>query len=100
MWLNSKEEATFGPFLKYIYEHEDNNFRFTYADGTELVVYLHLYEFESDNGLDINEDGYEEYWEMAFEIIKVIKDDKNLFSTGDKVLVNYHTVPDKYEIEK
>ena len=100
MWLNNKEEKIMGPFLKYINENEESNYVFTYENGTELLVSLHLYEYESDNGLDINEDGYEEYWEMAFEIIEVIKDDKNNYSVGDKILVNYHTIPKTYRVSK
>ena len=98
MWLNKNEEKTFGPFLVYVHEHENDIFIFSYNDGTELEVTLYLYEYESDNGLDIHDKEYEEYWELAFEITKVIKDDRNLYSIKDKVLVNYHTIPMKYNV--
>ena len=100
MWLNDKEEAVFGPFLKYIYEHENDTFEFEYADGRKLTVRLDLYEFESDNGLDSKEKGYEEYWEMSFEIVSILKDDKNSIKPGDKLLVNYHTIPNSYKALK
>ena len=97
MWLNEKEEDTYGPFSKYIDEHENETFRFIYADGAELLVKFET-EYESDNGLALHEEDYEEYWETAFKIIDVIKDDKNIFEIGKYVLVNYHTVPQKYEV--
>lgn len=97
MWLNDKEETIFGPFMDYVYKHEDDDFKFVLEDGAELIVSLHLYEYESDNGLGAKEKGFEEYWEMAFEIKSVIKDDKNIYQKGDKVLVNYHNVPYSYE---
>ena len=96
MWLNNKEESTFGPFQQYINKNEDKDFLFEYEDGSKLKVQLHLYEYESDNGLDSNAKNYEEYWEMAFEIVDVLQDDKNKYNIGDKVLVNYHTIPKKY----
>ncbi len=96
MWLNKSEEAVFGPFMKFVYDNEDRDLLFIFSDGTALVVGLHLYEYESDNGLDTTDPNYEEYWEMAFEIKQVKVDEKSLYSVGDKVLVNYHNVPSAY----
>lgn len=96
MWLNDKEEKLYGPFSKYIENHEDGKFRFVYEDGCELVTEFFT-EYESDNGLEPNEKEYEEYWESAFKILKVIKDDKNIYEAGKYVLVNYHCIPVRYE---
>lgn len=96
MWLNENEEKVFKPFLDYIYEHEDSDFEFDYPDGRKLLVHLYLYEYESDNGLDTKEKDFEEYWEMAFEIISIIEDSKDTLKPGDKLLVNYHSIPSSY----
>lgn len=98
MWFNKNEEKAFKPFYDFIYENEDKQFRFKYQNGVEIIVALHLYEFESDNGLESKDSNYEEYWEMAFAIIKIIHDDANKLKTGDKILVNYHTIPELFEI--
>ena len=99
MWLNDKEEKIYGPFAKYIESNDYGKFRFVYADGVELIVEFET-EYESENGLELNEEGYEEFWESAFKIIKVIKDDKNTHEIGKYVLVNYHCVPQSYEVIK
>ena len=99
MWLNDKEENIYGPFSDYVERHENEKFKFTYSDGTELIVEFET-EYESENGLDLNDDGYEEYWEMAFKILKVLKDDKNTYSAEQYVLVNYHCIPQQYEVIK
>ena len=99
MWLNDKEEQIFGPFSKFIESHQDKKFRFVYDNGIELIVEFFA-EYESENGLEINEEGYEEYWEMAFKILEIIKDDKNTNEVGKYILVNYHSIPQKYEIAK
>lgn len=51
MWLNDKEEKIYGPFSKYIENHEDRRFRFIYEDGCELITEFFT-EYESDNGLE------------------------------------------------
>ncbi len=98
MWLNSKEEFLMGPFVEFIKTNENKSFKFVYDNGSEFIFKLYLYEYESDNGFDINDNGFEEYWEMAFEIIEILKDDSNKHSKGDKILVNYRTLPKAYTI--
>ncbi len=98
MWLNDKEERIYGPFAQYIEENIDKRFRFTYSSGLELVVEYET-EYESENGLDINDDGYEEYWEMAFKIIEVVNDDTNLYEVGGYILVNYLSIPMKFIVD-
>ncbi len=98
MWLNKNEEKTYGPFSKYIDEHIDERFLFELADSAIVVVKDYSGDFESDNGLELNEPGYEEYWERAFEIVEIIKDDKNIYRVGGKFCVNYHTIPKTYRV--
>lgn len=100
MWLNKYEEAKFGPFAKCVYENENSDFAFEYSDGTKIMVNLYLYEYESDNGLDLSDPKYEEYWEMAFVVKEIIKDDANIYVPGDKILVNYRNIPDSYKVVK
>lgn len=95
MWLNNSEEKIYGPFSKYIEENENKKFRFVYENGVELIVEFFT-EYESENGLETNEEGYEEYWESAFKILEVVNDNKNEYQVGKYVLVNYHSVPALY----
>lgn len=99
MWLNDKEEKIYGPFSDYIESHENEKFKFVYADGVELIVEFFT-EHESENGIELNEEGYEEYWESAFRILEIINDDKNIYEIGKYILVNYHSIPQTYEVVK
>lgn len=97
MWLNDKEEKIYGPFADFIESNEDKKYRFIYNNGDELIVEFFT-EYESENGLEPEEEGYEEYWEMAFRILEVINDDKNIYEVGKYILVNYHSVPKSYNV--
>lgn len=97
MWLNDKEEKIYGPFSKYIDDHKNEKFKFVYDNGVELIVEFFT-EYESENGLETKEEGYEEYWEMAFKILEVLKDDKNTHNVEQYIIVNYHNVPKTYSI--
>ena len=100
MWLNNKEESVFGPFSDFIHKNENKKYEFEYEDGTILIVELFVDEYESENGLELKDSGYEEYWEMAFKIIEVKKDDKNTYEVGKYILVNYHCIPKTYKVVK
>ena len=97
MWLNDKEKQIFGPFIEYIEANEERKFKFVYGDGSELIVELDT-QYESDNGLELEDKEYEEYWEAAFKILEVLKDDNNVYSSGDFILVNYHNIPISYQV--
>ena len=99
MWLNDKEEKIYGPFADFIEQNKNKSFKFIYDNGDELIVEF-CTEYESENGLELKEEGYEEYWEMAFKILKVVKNDKNIYEVGKYVLVNYHNVPKHYSVIK
>lgn len=100
MWLNKFEEKEYGPFSDYIDAHPNEKILFEYKDGSKLIVKDDSGDFESDNGLDLHEQGYEEYWERVFEIIEVIKDDKNIYQKEKYVSVNYHSIPLRYSVIK
>jgi len=100
MWLNKFEKDIYGPFSNFVDGNEDKELLFELVDGAVLVVKDDTGDFESDNGLDINEKGYEEYWERGFIIVKIIKDDGNIYKVNGRFCVNYHCIPKKYSIYK
>lgn len=98
MWLNDYEEKEYGPFSHYINENKEHLFKFELNDGASLIVQDDSGDFESDNGKDLKEDGFEEYWERSFKIIEVICDNMNKYKVGDFILINYHCVPNSYKV--
>lgn len=100
MWLNEFEGPIYGPFSDFIDNNENKRFEFELNDGAIVIVADYSGDFESDNGLDLKEDGYEEYWERAFEIIKILKDGSNKYKVGQKFCINYHCIPNSYKVSK
>ena len=74
--------------LKYTHTHENGVYRLYDKNGNYVDAYYDT-DFESDNGLDDGEDGYEEYQSIVFKRIS----DNTLFE------VNYHLIPVKVECD-
>ena len=96
MLLNLKEEKEMIPFMDYVTKNADSIFVFSMRDGSILKVKMFNREFESDNGLNLDDPNYEEYWEMPFEVVEIIKDEANKYLVGDKFCINYHCIPTSY----
>lgn len=99
MWLNEKEGQIIGPFKKIIEEHENEKWIFEFNENLILEVAING-EYESDNGLDIKAEGYEQYFAMLFVVLSVIKDDSNAHFAGELIEVNYHNLPKSFELKK
>ena len=78
-YLNQKH---FEILLTYTHEHPNGRYILLDNDG-EQVEAMYDTDYESDNGLDENEEGYEEYHCILFQRIS----DQSLFE------VNYHFIP-------
>lgn len=99
MWLNEKEGQIIGPFKKAIEEHESEKWIFELNDNSILEVALDG-EYESDNDLDVGEEGYEEYFAMLFIVLNVINDDSNTHFVGELIEINYQNLPKSFNLKK
>lgn len=96
MWLNEFEEKIMKDFYKVVVDSEDNTFLFELNDGA-IVKVLFDTEAESDNGLEDDDEGYEEFRESYFKILEVIKDDTNSYKKDQFIAINYHCLPNSYK---
>ncbi len=72
------------------FTHSHANGKYTLYDNEgRSVEAVYDTDYESDNGLDVDEEGYEEYWCIAFKRI----------SDGCLFEVNYHQIPVKGECD-
>ena len=68
--------------LTYLHEHENAVYALSFA-GEKILTYYDT-DFESDNGLDEDEQGYEEYHCIVFKKV----------SDGTLFEVTYHNFPE------
>ena len=96
-WLNEFEEKTMAPFYDLVLKHVADTLLFELNDGAIVKVKFDT-EGESDNDLEPDQEGYEEYREAYFEILEIIKDDTNSYSVGQLIAINYHCLPNSYKL--
>lgn len=85
MKLNKERMET---LLNFTHSHEDGIYRLYDNKGNYVDAYYDT-DFESDNGLEEDQEGYEEYQSIVFRKVS----DNSLFE------VNYHLIPVKVEYE-
>ena len=99
MWLNPNEEKIIGPFYNFVFDNENKLIELELNDGATVVVEF-FSEAESDNDLEPDDKGYEEFREISLKITKILKDDTNKYKIGDVIDINYHCVPNSYKVYK
>ena len=82
MILNPNEEGKFWNFRGFVEEHVLSKFHFIFPDNSEIEC-TYFTSCESDNGLELDDTNYEEYWILIFKNILT----KELFE------INYHNMP-------
>ena len=91
--FNKIEDKLMIPFMKFKDERGERNFILKYSDNAVLKVVFDT-SYESDNGLDLDEKGYEEYWAIAFELKEIVKEGKSVpCKVGELFEVNYKNFP-------
>lgn len=73
MFFSEKEEKIIGNLFKDISEEPYKIYILEFYDGSILKAQMDTC-YESDNGLEEDDEQYQEYYACAMEIIKVIKD--------------------------
>jgi hypothetical protein len=64
--INLHEIETFEILYKFIHEHDEGKYQITFQDGTEVSAEYDT-DYETDNGLDIDDAEYEEYIAIVFK---------------------------------
>lgn len=82
--INRNEKQFFDKLYKFVHEHVTEIYDIYFDEVTNQKVTFET-DYETDNGLEINDKRYEEYCEMLFKP-----------SNGEGyVIINYHTLPYK-----
>ena len=86
--MNTINLQRFETLLKYTHSHSNGKY-VLYDNSGKSVEAVYDTDYESDNGLEEDEEGYEEYQCIAFKRI----------SDGTLFEVHYHQIPVKAECD-
>lgn len=75
-----------------INENADQVYILEYPNGDKVEAQVDTC-YETDNGLEIEDSDYEEYYACAMRIVKVIEHKSGSFKEGRLIEINYHTYP-------
>lgn len=95
MFFSELESKLMGEFQGELDAHPKSLIKMKLQDGTELIASFDTC-YESDNDLEMDDEGYEEFYSYVFEIIKVLsvkEEDSDKYRTHSLFEVNYHTLP-------
>lgn len=105
MFSNELEEGLMRSLMSFFDENHNKSVIIEWKDGTKIKVLLDTF-YETDNGLEIEEDGYEEYYACAITIQKVINLPNELIQSinyptrseikiGVGTEISYHNAPER-----
>ncbi len=94
MFFSEQEEKIIGNLFKDISEEPYKIYILEFNDGSILKAQMDTC-YESDNGLEEDDEQYQEYYACAMEIIKVIKDTTPEKKYKERMLIeiNYLNYP-------
>lgn len=91
--FNEIEEKLTGSLMDYDRKNPKEVYTMIYSDGTEIRA-VYGTDYESDNCLGDDDENYEEYWGIAYELKEVIKDCGSVpCKIGGLFEVNYINFP-------
>jgi len=95
MFFSELEDKLMRPFAKSLRTHPKSLIKMKLQDGAELLVSFDTC-YESDNGLEMDEQGYEEFFCYLFKVRKILsasKENATAYQEGTFFEINYHTLP-------
>ncbi len=93
MFFNEKEKILIATLIKFDRANPNEIYTILYSDNTEIKASYDT-DFESDNGLDLEEKDYEEYWACVFELKEITCHGNSVpCNIGELFEINYKNFP-------
>ena len=95
MYFSEKDKQVMGSLFKDISNDPYTVYTLKFQEGSILKAEMDTC-YETDNGLDLDEEGYEEYSACAMRILDVIKDMtlEKIYKKNMLIEINYHNYPE------
>jgi hypothetical protein len=103
MFANDLEKELMKSLMNYFDKYYDKLVVIEWADGTKIKALLDTF-YETDNGLELDEEGYEEYYACAITVKEIINLPEKLYKSliypekeeidiGVGSEISYHNIP-------
>lgn len=99
LYLNSNEEAIIGSFIEKEVDYIGKTVMLSW-DKENIAVAVYDSFIEDENGLDLDDNDYEEYWSFVFKIITIVGNPPIDITEDGFFSVNYHTFPQSIVIKE
>ena len=96
MFFSQKEEQIMSPLFRLISDNPNAVFRFELTDNSVVTARLDTC-YETNNGYEDDERGFEEYFACLFKIEEIVQN-KARYKKGDFIEINYHNFPKSIKI--
>lgn len=104
MFKNQSEEKLMKSLLNFFEKYRNKNIIIRWNDGTEIKAQIDTF-YETDNGLELDDKDFEEYYGCAIIITEVINlpnyiknsihyPEKGEIKNGAYVEISYHNTPE------
>ena len=93
MFFSEKEEKIMKNLLEHIHQNPNERYILEWLDGTIVEAFVDTC-YETDNGLDEEDDAFEEYFACAMMIQSIVSCSKQTsLAEGQLLEINYHNYP-------
>ncbi len=99
MFFSDNERQIMENLFLSINNNSSQIYSLTYSNGDVIEVQVDTC-YETDNGLEEDDQNYEEYHACAVKIVKIVVDKSKNFKEGNLIEINYHTYPQQIKDSK
>ena len=92
MYFSDTEKQIMGNLFKSINENESELYTLSFSNGDIFAAKADTC-YETDNGLDENEKGVEEFHACAFRIVEIFVNKSGSLEKGKLIEISYHNYP-------
>lgn len=92
LYLNKNEEKIIGVFIDVEDRYVQTNLILVWMDGSKIIAKYDSF-IEDENGLELDDENYEEFWSFVFEKIAIYGNPPIEVTEDNYFTINYHNFP-------
>lgn len=96
VFFSNKEKQIMENLFLSISVNVNRKYILTYPDGDVIETQVDAC-YETDNGLEVDDPDYEEYYACTMKIVKIIVDKSKILTENNLIEINYHNYPQQIQ---